>query len=164
MTECLWKSPRSHQQHGNCHKTKWRAAYMHWWEIPQESHQTWVFPDERNRSPHAKCQGLDASSGFWKVYLDQESAKLCTFNTPFGRHMFKHYHSVSHLPKISSKHHHVQNIWWHGKNWSCSRRPLSSWLKPRSFMTPGSRQYYNVHSNVPWKRRARSCVATLANP
>lgn len=32
---------------------------------------------------------LDASSGFWQVKLDQESAKLCTFNTPFGRYMFK---------------------------------------------------------------------------
>ena len=32
---------------------------------------------------------LDASSGFWQIKLDQESAKLCTFNTPFGRYMFK---------------------------------------------------------------------------
>lgn len=31
---------------------------------------------------------LDASSGFWQVKLDQESAKLCTFNTPYGRYMF----------------------------------------------------------------------------
>lgn len=32
---------------------------------------------------------LDASSGFWQVKLNRESAKLCTFNTPFGRYMFK---------------------------------------------------------------------------
>ena len=32
---------------------------------------------------------LDASSGFWQVRLDKSSAKLCTFNTPFGRYMFK---------------------------------------------------------------------------
>ena len=32
---------------------------------------------------------LDASLGFWQIKLDQESAKLCTFNTPFGRYMFK---------------------------------------------------------------------------
>jgi transposase InsO family protein len=32
---------------------------------------------------------LDASSGFWQVKLDEESSKLCTFNTPFGRYMFK---------------------------------------------------------------------------
>lgn len=31
---------------------------------------------------------LDASSGFYKIALDEESAKLCTFNTPFGRHCF----------------------------------------------------------------------------
>ena len=32
---------------------------------------------------------LDASSGFWQIQLDRDSAKLCTFNTPFGRCMFK---------------------------------------------------------------------------
>ena len=32
---------------------------------------------------------LDASSGFWQVSLDHYSAKLCTFNTPYGRYMFK---------------------------------------------------------------------------
>ena len=32
---------------------------------------------------------LDASSGFWQVKLDRSSANLCTFNTPFGRYMFK---------------------------------------------------------------------------
>ena len=32
---------------------------------------------------------LDASSGYWQIKLDQESAKLCIFNSPFGRYMFK---------------------------------------------------------------------------
>ena len=32
---------------------------------------------------------LDASSRYWQISLDQESAKLCTFNSPFGRYMFK---------------------------------------------------------------------------
>ena len=32
---------------------------------------------------------LDASSGFWQVILDSSSAKMCTFNTAFGRYMFK---------------------------------------------------------------------------
>ena len=42
------------------------------------------------RMPNAKYFSvLDASSGFWQVKLDHESAKLCTFNTPFGRYMFK---------------------------------------------------------------------------
>jgi len=31
---------------------------------------------------------LDASSGFWMIPLDEESANLCTFNTPFGRYKF----------------------------------------------------------------------------
>ena len=40
--------------------------------------------------PNAKYFSvLDASSGFWQIKLDRESAKLCTFNTPFGRYMFK---------------------------------------------------------------------------
>ena len=40
--------------------------------------------------PNAKYFSvLDASSGFWQVKLDHKSAKLCTFNTPFGRYMFK---------------------------------------------------------------------------
>ena len=40
--------------------------------------------------PNAKVFSvLDAKSGFWQVKLDHESAKLCTFNTPFGRYMFK---------------------------------------------------------------------------
>ena len=42
------------------------------------------------RMPNAKVFSvLDASSGFWQVKLDPSSAKLCTFNTPFGWYMFK---------------------------------------------------------------------------
>ena len=41
-------------------------------------------------TPNAKIFSvLDASSGFWKIHLDNESARVCTFNTPFGRYMFK---------------------------------------------------------------------------
>ena len=31
---------------------------------------------------------LDASSGFWQIELDEESSRLCTFITPFGRYKF----------------------------------------------------------------------------
>ncbi|XP_072769847.1 LETM1 domain-containing protein 1 isoform X1 [Nerophis lumbriciformis] len=31
---------------------------------------------------------LDASSGFWQMKLDEESSRLCTFNTPEGRYRF----------------------------------------------------------------------------
>jgi len=29
---------------------------------------------------------LDARSGFWQVNLDEESSRLCTFNTPWGKY------------------------------------------------------------------------------
>ena len=39
--------------------------------------------------PNAKVfTVLYAISGFWQVELDEESSKLCTFNTPFGRYRF----------------------------------------------------------------------------
>ena len=31
---------------------------------------------------------LDATSGYWQLKLDEESSKLCTFNTPFGHYRF----------------------------------------------------------------------------
>lgn len=31
---------------------------------------------------------LDANSGFWMIPLSEQSSKLCTFNTPFGRYRF----------------------------------------------------------------------------
>lgn len=31
---------------------------------------------------------LDANHGFWQIKLDEESSKLCTFNTPVGRYRF----------------------------------------------------------------------------
>ena len=37
------------------------------------------------RIPNAKIfSKLDAASGFWQLQLDDQSSKLCTFNTPFG--------------------------------------------------------------------------------
>ena len=31
---------------------------------------------------------IDARSGYWQILLDEESSKLTTFNTPFGRFRF----------------------------------------------------------------------------
>ena len=42
------------------------------------------------RLPRAKIFSvLDAKSGFWQVKLSEESCKLTTFNTPFGRYYWK---------------------------------------------------------------------------
>ena len=32
---------------------------------------------------------VDASSGYWQIKMDQASAKLLAFNTPFGRYCLK---------------------------------------------------------------------------
>lgn len=40
--------------------------------------------------PNAKCFSvLDANQGFYQIELDNESSKLCTFNTPIGRYRFQ---------------------------------------------------------------------------
>lgn len=31
---------------------------------------------------------MDAASGFWQLKLDDESSRMCTFNTPIGRYRF----------------------------------------------------------------------------
>ena len=42
------------------------------------------------RMPNAKeFLMLDANSGFRQIRLDHDSAKLSTFNVPYGRYMFK---------------------------------------------------------------------------
>ncbi|XP_047998126.1 uncharacterized protein K02A2.6-like [Leguminivora glycinivorella] len=46
-------------------------------------------PELATRLRGATCFSvLDANSGFWVVQLDDESADLCTFATPFGRWQF----------------------------------------------------------------------------
>ncbi|XP_055914355.1 uncharacterized protein K02A2.6-like [Eupeodes corollae] len=43
----------------------------------------------KSRLSNAKYfSSLDANSGFWMIPLEEESSKLCTFNTPFGRYRF----------------------------------------------------------------------------
>ena len=58
--------------------------------IKREPHPMSTIEEIVTRMPNAKVFSvLDASSGFWQVKLDPSSAKLCTFNTPFGQYMFK---------------------------------------------------------------------------
>ena len=45
--------------------------------------------DVVSRMPNAKVfSKIDCTSGFWQLELDNESSKLCTFNTPFGRYRY----------------------------------------------------------------------------
>ena len=58
--------------------------------IKREHFPTKTVEEVVARMPNAKVFSvLDASSEFWQIKLDQESSKLCTFNTPFGRYRFK---------------------------------------------------------------------------
>lgn len=41
------------------------------------------------KMPRAKIFSVvDANQGFWQIWLDDESSKLCKFNSPFGRYSF----------------------------------------------------------------------------
>ena len=58
--------------------------------IKRHHHPMTTVEEVVSRMPEAKIfTVLDAASGFWQIKLDRESSKLCTFNTPFGRYMFK---------------------------------------------------------------------------
>ena len=59
--------------------------------IQREHYSMQTIEEVTTRMPEATYFSvLDASSGYWQISLDQESAKLCTFNSPFGRYMFKY--------------------------------------------------------------------------
>ena len=58
--------------------------------VKREHYPMRTIEEIATRMPNAKFfTVLDASSGYWQVQLDTESARLCTFNTPFGRYKFK---------------------------------------------------------------------------
>jgi len=58
--------------------------------INHDHYPTQTIEDVVTRIPNATIFSvLDASSGFWQIKLDEHSAKLCTFNAPFGEYMFK---------------------------------------------------------------------------
>lgn len=47
---------------------------------------------------------IDMKDGFWQLKLDEESSKLCTFNTPFGRYSFARLpFGISSAPEVFQK-------------------------------------------------------------
>ena len=55
--------------------------------IKQEHFPMKTIEEVVQNMPEAKVLSkLDATSGYWQLKLDEESSKLCTFNTPFGRY------------------------------------------------------------------------------
>ena len=57
--------------------------------IKQEYYPMKTIDEIIMRMPNAKAFSvLDASSGFWQIKLDPPSARLCTFNTLFGRYVY----------------------------------------------------------------------------
>jgi hypothetical protein len=48
---------------------------------------------------------LDAQSGFWHIRLSEESSRICTFNTPFGRYRWKRLpFGLKSAPEVFQKH------------------------------------------------------------
>ena len=59
-------------------------------QVKRQHYPTRTVDEIITRMPNAKIFSvLDANSGYWQIRLDHDSAKLCTFNTPYGRYMFK---------------------------------------------------------------------------
>ena len=57
--------------------------------IKREHYPLLTVEEVVSRMPKAKYFSvLDANKGFWQIKLDEESSKLCTFNTPIGRYRF----------------------------------------------------------------------------
>ncbi|CAC5392126.1 unnamed protein product [Mytilus coruscus] len=47
---------------------------------------------------------FDATHGFWQIQLDEDSSKLLTFNTPFGRYRYRRLpFGISSAPEVFSK-------------------------------------------------------------
>lgn len=58
--------------------------------LRREHYPMTTMDDIATRIAGAKVfSALDASSGFWQIELDEESSKLCTMSTPYGRYRFK---------------------------------------------------------------------------
>jgi hypothetical protein len=57
--------------------------------IRRAQHPTTTIEEISARMPGAKFfSKIDANAGYWQIQLDDESSKICTFNTPWGRYRF----------------------------------------------------------------------------
>ena len=57
--------------------------------VMRAHHPTKTVEEVVAQMPGAKLfSTLDANAGYWQIKLDEESSKLCTFNTPWGRYRF----------------------------------------------------------------------------
>ena len=57
--------------------------------ILRAHHPTRTIEDIVAQMPDARVfSTLDANSGYWQIQLDEESSKLCTFDSPWGRYRF----------------------------------------------------------------------------
>ncbi|XP_056109383.1 uncharacterized protein K02A2.6-like [Rhinichthys klamathensis goyatoka] len=57
--------------------------------IKREHYPLLTVEEVVSNMPNAKVFSvLDANQGFWQIKLDDDSSKLCTFNTPIGRYRF----------------------------------------------------------------------------
>jgi hypothetical protein len=58
--------------------------------IKREHYPMRTIEEVVSRMPNANIFSvLDANQGFWQITLDEQSSRLCTFNTPFGRYRFQ---------------------------------------------------------------------------
>ena len=73
--------------------------------IKREHYHLVTVEEIAERLPNAKVfSKFDATHGFWHVELDDESSKLLTFNTPFGRYRYRRLpFGITSAPEVFSK-------------------------------------------------------------
>ena len=73
--------------------------------IKREHYPMSTIDEVVSRMPNATIfTALDARKGFWQIELDEQSSKLCTFNSPFGRYRFKRLpFGISSAPEVYQK-------------------------------------------------------------
>ena len=75
-------------------KSRWFTAIVSWSKRFEQSYKERAFPTTKFEDISTRLLGathftkLDAKKGYWQIPLDEESAKLTTMNTSFGRYKF----------------------------------------------------------------------------